>query len=143
MAGERLSRKGRRFIKRIQRAKSRYELQQLASEIQAELDKRNISFDEALIVGNILQARVDTLPGEDIVYAISDRDSYRKTLELYLRDGILTATEQLLLWEERRRLGINDDDHELLMDQLLNVWKRQGKNVTIHKWRRPGGEANA
>ena len=143
MAVERLSRKGRRFIKRIKRAKTRYELQQLASEIQAELDKRNLSFDETLVVGNILQARVDMLPGDEIVYAISDRDSYRKTLELYLRDGILTATEQLLLWEERRRLGINDDDHELLMDQLLAIWKRQGKNVTIHQWRRPGGETSA
>ncbi len=143
MAHERLSRKGRRFIKKIKRAKTRYELQQLASEIQSELDRRNLSFDETLIVGNILQARVDMLPGDEIVYAISDRDSYRKTLELYLRDGILTATEQLLLWEERRRLGINDDDHELLMDQLLAIWKRQGKNVTVHKWRRPGGEASA
>ena len=89
-------------------------------------------------MGNILQDKADTLDGDEIVYAISDRDSYRRTLELYLKDGILTATEQLLLWEERRRLGITDDDHERLLMQLLAQWKKQGKAVTIHNFRRGG-----
>ena len=52
-----------------------------------------MTYDEALTLGNILQDRADNLPGDEIVYAISDRDSYRRTLELYLKDGVLTSVE--------------------------------------------------
>lgn len=76
------------------------------------------------------------LPGDELVYAVSDRDSYRRTLELYLKDGVLTQAEQLLLWEERRRLGIDDHIHNRLMEQLLAAWTRQGKSVQIHAFRR-------
>ena len=82
-----------------------------------------------------MQDRADILPGDEIVYAVSDRDSYRRTLELYLKDGVLTQAEQLLLWEERRRLGIGDQVHNQLMVQLLAVWTRQGKSVQIHTFR--------
>jgi hypothetical protein len=133
-----MSRRCRKYLRQVQKAKSKYELQQIASYIQGDLDRRNISYDEALNVGNVLQDKADTMPNNDIVYAISDRDSYRRTLELYLKDGILTVTEQLLLWEERRRLGITDDDHERLMQQLLAQWQKQGKSVTIHHFRRGG-----
>ena len=136
----RMSRRCRKHLSKIQKAESKYELQQIASDVQSELDRRNISYDEALNVGNVLQDKADSMSGDEIVYAISDRDSYRRTLELYLKDGILTATEQLLLWEERRRLGITDDDHERLLMQLLAQWKKQGKAVTIHNFRR-GGDA--
>ena len=125
-------------MRQIHKASTRYALQEIASSIQSALDRRNLSYEEALNLGNILQDRADTLPGDEIVYAVSDRDSYRRTLELYLKDGILTATEQLLLWEERRRLGITDDDHERLLMQLLAQWKKQGKSVTIHNFRRGG-----
>jgi hypothetical protein len=107
------------------------------------LDKRKISYDAALNLGNIIQNRADQLPGDAIVYSISDRDAYRRTLELYLRDSLLTKTEQLLLWEERRRLGISDDEHERLLVQLVAQWKRQGKKVTIDQFRNPGGESVA
>ena len=110
------------------------------STIQSELDRRNISYDEALTLGNILQTRADAMPGDQIVYAVSDRDSYRRTIELYLKDGILTATEQLLLWEERRRLGITDDDHDRLLQQLLLQWQKSGKSVTIHNFQRGGAK---
>ena len=50
-------------------------------------------------------------------------------MELYLQDALLTRTEQLLLWEERRRLGISDNEHDALLQQLLAQWKRQGKSV--------------
>lgn len=83
--------------------------------------------------------------GDTIVYAISDRDAYRKTLELYLRDGLLTRTEQLLLWEERRRLGIPDDTHDRLLNQLLLQWKKQGKKIDIQRFSKPetrGGSAD-
>ena len=96
---------------------------------------RNLSYEEALNLGNILQDRADTLPGDEIVYAVSDRDSYRRTLELYLKDGVLTQAEQLLLWEERRRLGIANEVHNQLMEQLLAVWIRQGKSVQIHAFK--------
>ena len=138
MAAERMSRRCRKYLRGIQKSTSRYELQVVASTIQSELDRRNISYDEALTLGNILQNRADAMPGDQIVYAVSDRDSYRRTIELYLKDGILTATEQLLLWEERRRLGITDDDHDRLLQQLLVQWQKSGKSVTIHNFQRGG-----
>ena len=140
MAAERMSRRCRKYLRDIQKSTSRYELQVVASTIQSELDRRNISYDEALTLGNILQTRADAMPGDPIVYAVSDRDSYRRTIELYLTDGILTATEQLLLWEERRRLGITDDDHDRLLQQLLVQWQKSGKSVTIHNFQRGGAK---
>ena len=137
MVGVRMSRRARRLFKKIQRADSKYSLQELASGIQTEVDKRLLSYDEALMLGNMIQHRADQVPGDSIVYAISDRDAYRRTLELYLRDALLTRTEQLLLWEERRRLGISDGEHEALMNQLMTQWKRQGRSVTIDRFTKP------
>ena len=131
MVASRMSRRSRRYFKRIQRVSTKFDLQAIASAIQTDLDKRNVSYDEALTLGNLIQHRSDQLPGDTIVYAISDRDAYRRTLELYLRDALLTRTEQLLLWEERRRLGITEQEHERLLYQLLAQWKSQGKRVTI------------
>ena len=142
MVGARMSRKARRYFKKIQRATTKFMLQEVASAIQTELDKRHLSYDEALMLGNLIQNRADQVPGDGIVYAISDRDAYRRTLELYLRDALLTRTEQLLLWEERRRLGISEGEHEYLLNQLLAQWKRQGKNVTIDRFTKPGGAGN-
>lgn len=141
MAVERMSRRCRKYLRQIHKAATRYSLQEIASSIQSDLDRRNLSYDEALTLGNILQDRADDLPGDEIVYAISDRDSYRRTLELYLKDGVLTQTEQLLLWEERRRLGIDDETHDRLLQQLLASWVRQGKSVLIHAFR--GGMTGA
>ncbi len=133
-----MSRRSRRFFKQIQKADSKFRLQEIASQIQADLDKRSISYDEALNLGNIIQHRADQLPGDTIVYAISDRDAYRKTLELYLRDALLTRTEQLLLWEERRRLGISDDEHQRLLDLLVLQMNKQGKSVSIQRYEKAG-----
>jgi hypothetical protein len=144
MVASRMSRRSRRYVKRIQRVSTKFDLQAIASAIQADLDKRNVSYDEALTLGNLIQHRADQLPGDTIVYAVSDRDAYRRTLELYLRDALLTRTEQLLLWEERRRLGISEQEHERLLQQLLSQWKSQGKRVTIDRFDKPdGGEASA
>ncbi|RJU85395.1 MAG: hypothetical protein DWC02_06535 [Candidatus Poseidoniales archaeon] len=140
MAASRMSRRCRKYMRQIHKADSRYALQEIASNIQSDLDRRNLSYEEALNLGNILQDRADILPGDEIVYAVSDRDSYRRTLELYLRDGVLTQAEQLLLWEERRRLGIGDEVHNQLMEQLLASWTRQGKSVQIHAFK--GGMAD-
>ena len=144
MVASRMSRRSRRYFKRIHRVSTKFDLQAIASAIQTDLDKRNLSYDEALTLGNLIQHRSDQLPGDTIVYAISDRDAYRRTLELYLRDALLTRTEQLLLWEERRRLGITEQEHERLLYQLLAQWKSQGKRVTIDRFEKPdGGEASA
>ena len=140
MAAARMSRRCRKFMRQIHKAATKYALQEIASNLQGELDRRSISYDEALNLGNILQNRADILPGDEIVYAVSDRDSYRRTLELYLRDGVLTQAEQLLLWEERRRLGLDDETHNHLMGQLLASWTRQGKSVHIHAFK--GGMAD-
>jgi hypothetical protein len=118
-------------------------LQTLASTIQSELDKKNLSYDEALSLGNLIQSRSDQLPGDTIIYGLSDRDTYRKSVELYLRDSLLTRTEQMLLWEERRRLGISDMEHEKLLGLLLAQWKGQGKKVTIDRFDTPGGAESA
>ena len=123
MVASRMSRRSRRYFKRIQRVTTKFDLQAIASSIQTDLDKRNVSYDEALTLGNLIQHRADQLPGDTIVYAISDRDAYRRTLELYLRDALLTRTEQLLLWEERRRLGISEQEHDRLLHQLLLMFQ--------------------
>lgn len=136
MATVRMSRRCRRYLKRIQRAPTRYALQEIASSIQNDLDRRHLSYDEALNLGNVIQHHADRLPGDTIVYAISDRDAYRRTLELYLKDAVLSRTEQLLLWEERRRLGISDAEHDRLLEQLVEQMKRQGKTVAVHAFRR-------
>ena len=122
-------------MRQIHKATTKYGLQEIASNIQSDLDRRNLSYEEALNLGTILQDRADMLPGDEIVYAVSDVDSYRRTLELYLRDGVLTQAEQLLLWEERRRLGIADITHNRLMEQLLAAWTSQGKSVQIHAFK--------
>ena len=140
MAASRMSRSCRKVMRQVHKATTKYALQEIASSIQGDLDRRHLSYEEALNLGNILQDRADTLPGDEIVYAVSDRDSYRRTLELYLRDGVLTQAEQLLLWEERRRLGIGGEVHNLLMEQLLAAWTRQGKTVQIHAFK--GGMAD-
>ena len=49
---------------------------------------------------------------------------------------MLSRTEQLLLWEERRRLGISDAEHDRLLQQLVEQMKRQGKTVAVHAFRR-------
>ena len=143
MVGARMSRTARRHFKKIQRAATKFNLQEIASSVQTDLDKRHLSYDEALMLGNLIQNRADQVPGDGIVYAISDRDAYRRTLELYLRDALLTRTEQLLLWEERRRLGITEEEHENLLQQLLSQWKRQGRNVTIDRFTKPSGGADS
>jgi hypothetical protein len=56
---------------------------------------------------------------------------------------LLTRTEQLLLWEERRRLGISEEEHQSLLEQLLTQWKRQGRNVTIDRFDKPSGGADS
>lgn len=139
MVGSRMSRRARKHFKSIQRAANKYGLQEIASGIQTDLDKRLVTYDEALMLGNLIQNRADEVPGDNIVYAISDRDAYRRTLELYLRDALLTRTEQLLLWEERRRLGISQQEHDNLLQQLLAQWKRQGRSVTIDRFDQPEG----
>ena len=138
MAAVRMSRRCRRYLKRIQRAATRYALQEIASSIQNDLDRRHLSYDEALNLGNVIQHHADRLPGDTIVYAISDRDAYRRTLELYLKDAVLSRTEQLLLWEERRRLGISDSEHDRLLNQLVEQMKRQGRTVAVHAFKRAG-----
>ena len=143
MVSGRMSRKARRHFKKIQRTKTKFELQEIASGIQTDLDKRHLTYDEALMLGNLIQNRADQVPGDTIVCAISDRDAYRRTLELYLRDALLTRTEQLLLWEERRRLGISEEEHQSLLEQLLTQWKRQGRNVTIDRFEKPSGGADS
>ena len=126
-------------MKKIRKAGSHYELQALASNIQNEVDRRKLSFDEALSLGNSIQSYADRLPGNTIVYAISNRDSYRGTLELYLKDGYLSKTEQLLLWEERRRLGISDVEHNKMLIQLVEILEKRGMKIVVSRFEEPVG----
>ena len=138
-----MSRRMRKILRQIHKSTTHFRLQEIASNIQSEVDSRNLTYDDALTLGNQIQAKADTIPGDTIVYAISDRDAYRKTLELYLKDGILTRTEQLLLWEERRRLGIPDTIHDTLLNQLIAQWRRQGKKVDVQRFTMPKKEGTA
>ena len=66
-----------------------------------------------------------------LVYAISDRDTYRRTLEIYLKDGLLTRTEQMLLWDERRKLGLTQEEHDRMIDKLSALYRSQGRSIRI------------
>ncbi|MDB4758560.1 hypothetical protein OAG22_02715, partial [Candidatus Poseidoniaceae archaeon] len=68
MVASRMSRRSRRYFKRIQRVTTKFDLQAIASAIQTDLDKRHVSYDEALTLGNLIQHRSDQLPGDTIVY---------------------------------------------------------------------------
>ena len=81
------------------------------------------------------------MPGNTIVYAISNRDSYRGTLELYLKDGYLSKTEQLLLWEERRRLGITDVEHNKMLIQLVEILEKRGMKIVVSRFEEPVGSS--
>ena len=127
----RVSRRARRFLRRIQKSREIPDLQVIANEIQNEVDARNISYEEANQLGNQIQNRADMIDVEGLVYAISDRDTYRRTLEIYLKDGLLTRTEQMLLWDERRKLGLTQEEHDRLIDKLITLYRSQGRSIRI------------
>jgi len=127
----RVSRKARRFLRRIQKSREIPDLQVIANEIQNEVDARNISYEEANQLGNQIQNRADMIDVGGLVYAISDRDTYRRTLEIYLKDGLLTRTEQMLLWDERRKLGLTQEEHDRLIDKLITLYRSQGRSIRI------------
>jgi hypothetical protein len=127
----RVSRKARRFLRRIQKSREISDLQVIANEIQNEVDARNLSYEEANQLGNQIQNRADMIDVSGLVYAISDRDTYRRTLEIYLKDGLLTRTEQMLLWDERRKLGLTQEEHDRLIDKLITLYRSQGRSIRI------------
>jgi len=127
----RVSRRARRFLRRIQKSREIPDLQVIANEIQNEVDARNISYEEANQLGNQIQNRADMIDVDGLVYAISDRDTYRRTLEIYLKDGLLTRTEQMLLWDERRKLGLTQEEHDRLIDKLITLYRSQGRSIRI------------
>ena len=127
----RVSRRARRFLRRIQKSRIIPDLQIIANEIQNEVDARNITYEEANQLGNQIQNRADMIDMAGLVYAISDRDTYRRTLEIYLKDGLLTRTEQMLLWDERRKLGLTQEEHDRMMDKLIALYRSQGRSIRI------------
>jgi|TARA_B100002051_G_C16400226_1_gene469543 hypothetical protein len=127
----RVSRRARRFLRRIQKSRTIPDLQIIANEIQNEVDARNITYEEANQLGNQIQNRADMIDVGGLVYAISDRDTYRRTLEIYLKDGLLTRTEQMLLWDERRKLGLTQEEHDRMIDKLIALYRSQGRSIRI------------
>ena len=126
-----LSRKSRRHQRRITRATTIDSLQTIANTIQNDFDSRTITHSEAIVLGNQIQKRADSIDGTQLVYAISDRDAYRRLIEVYLDDGILSRTEQILLWDERRKLGISEEAHNRLLTSLLARYQKQGRQVHV------------
>ena len=135
----RLGRKARKYLRRIQKARSLQDLQLIANEIQTDVDSRSINYEEANQLGNRIQERADIIDSDGLIYAISDRDTYRRTLEIYLKDGLLTRTEQMLLWDERRKLGISEEEHTRLLEKLVNLYRGQGRTIRIQ--RQSGGSS--
>ena len=127
----RLSRKSRKYQRRINRSKTIESLQSIANEVQVEYDSREITHNEAIILGNQIQLRADSIDNTQLVYAISDRDTYRRLIEVYLDDGILTRTEQILLWDERRKLGISQESHDTLLASLIARYQKQGRPIHV------------
>lgn len=126
-----LSRKGRKFQRKINRIQTIDRLQTLANEIQVLYDSREITHNEAIVLGNKIQHRADIIDNTKLVYAISDRDRYRRLIEVYLDDGILSRTEQILLWDERRKLGISEQVHNRLLNLLVDRYQSQGRPIHI------------
>ena len=129
----RLGRKSRKFLRRVQKSRTLQELQLIANDIQSEVDSRGINYEEANQLGNRIQDRADIIDSDGLIYAISDRDTYRRTLEIYLKDGLLTRTEQMLLWDERRKLGITEDEHTDLLEKLVSLYRSQGRTIRIQR----------
>ena len=129
----RLGRKSRKFLRRVQKSRTLQELQLIANDIQSEVDSRGINYEEANQLGNRIQDRADIIDSDGLIYAISDRDTYRRTLEIYLKDGLLTRTEQMLLWDERRKLGITEDEHAHLLEKLVSLYRSQGRTIRIQR----------
>jgi len=129
----RLGRKSRKFLRRVQKSRTLQELQLIANDIQSEVDSRSINYEEANQLGNRIQDRADIIDSDGLIYAISDRDTYRRTLEIYLKDGLLTRTEQMLLWDERRKLGITEDEHAHLLEKLVSLYRSQGRTIRIQR----------
>lgn len=127
----RLSRKSRKFQRRTNRARTIESLQTIANEVQVQYDSREITHNEAITLGNQIQIRAESIDNSQIVYAISDRDTYRRLIEVYLDDGILTRTEQILLWDERRKLGISETSHDALLASLVARYQKQGRAIHI------------
>ena len=135
----RLSRKSRKFQRRTNRARTIESLQTIANEVQVQYDSREITHNEAITLGNQIQIRAESIDNSQIVYAISDRDTYRRLIEVYLDDGILTRTEQILLWDERRKLGISETSHDALLVSLVARYQKQGRAIHIQSLPTPSG----
>jgi hypothetical protein len=133
----RLSRKSRKFQRRINRGKTTESLQTIANEVQVEYDNREITHSEAIILGNQIQLRAESIDNTRLIYAISDRDTYRRLIEVYLDDGILSRTEQILLWDERRKLGISEASHDALLAALIARYQKQGRPTHIQSMPTP------
>ncbi len=133
----RMTRVGRKYQRRINRETTILGLQAIANEIQARYDTRDMTHAEAVILGNQIQYRADSIDGSQLVYAISDRDAYRRLIEVYLDDGILSRTEQILLWDERRKLGISEDVHRRMLDALVARYLKQGRAVHVQSSTKP------
>ena len=126
----RMTRVGRKYQRRINREMTILGLQAIANEIQSRYDSREMTHAEAVsleIKFSIVRIRLTV----QLVYAISDRDAYRRLIEVYLDDGILSRTEQILLWDERRKLGISEDVHRRLLDALVARYIKQGRPVHV------------
>jgi hypothetical protein len=126
-----LSRKSRKLQRKINRSNTIITLQTISNEIQVLYDNREMTHNEAILLGNQIQHRADIIDPTKLVYAISDRDTYRRLIEVYLDDGILSRTEQILLWDERRKLGISELAHDRLLNLLVSRYQSQGR--PIHK----------
>ena len=136
----RMTRVGRKFQRRINREMTILGLQAIANEIQSQYDSREMTHAEAVSLGNQIQHRADSVDGSQLVYAISDRDAYRRLIEVYLDDGVLSRTEQILLWDERRKLGISENVHRRLLDALVARYLKQGRAVHVQSSTRRGTE---
>ena len=55
----RLGRKSRKFLRRVQKSRTLQELQLIANDIQSEVDSRGINYEEANQLGNRIQEKQD------------------------------------------------------------------------------------
>ena len=67
----RLGRKARKFLRRVQKSRSLQELQLIANDIQAEVDSRGINYEEANQLGNRIQERADIIDSNGLIPVVT------------------------------------------------------------------------
>ena len=99
--------------------------------VYANLDGARISFElrDANLKPESLVLFVDDPGGTDIVAEkngvvldarnVQDFEDYRSVVELVLEDGIISPSEDQMMWVMRQQLGVSEEQHVALVQEIF------------------------